>query len=672
VTNPLLADWQTPFALPPFEAIHPDHFPPAFVAAFDAQTVAVRAIIECQEEPGFANTMAALELSGALLRRVSGVFFNLASADTSAELQAIERDIGPRLAAHRGAIWTNPALFTRVRALQAGAAQLADDERQLLSEMLTRFRRAGAELDADKLAEVLRLDEELAILSTRFEQNVRQDANSFELVLESAEELAGLPEFVLATARAEAQRRGHSGKCVFTISRSSITPFLQYSANRSLRQTLYTAYVNCGRNGNAFDNREVIHELVALRLRRARLLGYACHADYMLDDRMAGSSAAVRALLDKVRAPAFAQLAREANDLRELAAGELDELQPWDWWYYTEKLRALRFAMDPAQIKAFFPIEQVRDGAFAVAEKLYGISFRAVADFPTYHEDIDAFEVLDQDGSHLGLFLTDYYQRPSKATGAWMSEFRGASNIGEMVRPLVINCCNFSKGEPTLLDMDEVRTLFHELGHGLHGLLTQARFPSLAGTSVKQDFVELPSQIMEHWAREPEVLRSYARHFETGDPIPDTLIEKLHASESFNTGFATSEYLAACYLDLAWHELKDSFTGDVEAFETRAMADISLPPQIAPRYRSTYFRHIFDGESYSAGYYVYIWAEVLDADAYEAFRERGIFDRSTATAFRRHILEPGGSADPMSLYTAFRGRPPEEDALLNNRGLRVA
>lgn len=669
MSNPLLTAWDTPFGIPPFSKINPSHFFSAFADTMAQQNDTIASICDSADTPTFANTIETLEESGAMLRRVNGVFENLALADTNDKLKAIELDIGPRLAAHEGAIWTNRALYARVQALKSASTDLGEVEKYLLDELLTRFHRAGADLDKEQRAEVLRLDEELASLYTRFEQNVRDDANSFELALETQAELSGLPDFVLDTARAEAENRGHSGQYVFTISRSSITPFLQYSSRRDLREKIYQAYIRCGDNDNHCNNRAVILDIVSRRRRRAQLLGFDSHAHFMLDDRMAQSPDAVRQLLDRLWGPALARLKNEQDDLTSLAGGDIDTLEPWDWWYYTEKLRGQRFDLDAAEVKAYFPLERVRDGAFAVAEKLYGLSFTALQDVPTYHKDIETFEVKDANGEHLGVFMTDYFGRASKAAGAWMSEFRGASKLGSNTRPLVINCCNFNKSSPALLDMDEVRTLFHELGHGLHSLLTQARYPSLAGTNVKQDFVELPSQIMEHWAREPEVLRHYAQHHITNEPIPQRLIEKLHAAEAFNQGFATTEYLAACYLDLAWHELREDPSANVEVFEDNALSAIDLCGPIHPRYRSTYFQHIFTGDSYSAGYYAYIWAEVLDADGYDVFRENGIFDRETATAFRRHVLEPGGTANPMQLYVKFRGREPQEAPLLRNRGL---
>jgi peptidyl-dipeptidase Dcp len=669
LNNPLLCEWSTAFQLPPFELIDARHFPPAFEAVVAGFESRVAAIADCAEPADFSNTIEALELADADLRRVYGVFSNLAASDTNSELKAIERSWEPRLAGLRSAVWTHQGLYARVRQVAHQAGQLPAEQAYLLEELQRRFRRAGADLAPEQREKVLAIDLRLAELCTTFEQNVRDDAQEYALVLKAPEELAGLPRSVLAAAAAEAGRRGLGDSYVFTISRSSITPLLQYAASRELRQQIYEAYTRCGDNSNAYNNRAIVREIVNLRLRRATLLGFASHAEYMLDDRMARHPGAVRELLDRVWAPARERLHREARDLRHIAGDEIDELRPWDWWYYTEKLRAQRFDLDPAEVRAYFPLEQVLAGAFEVVERLYGVHFRALESERGYHPDVRLFEVLDGSGGHLGVFMTDYYQRASKGAGAWMNEFRGAHGLSGGVRPVVVNCCNFSRGDPTLLDMDEVRTLFHELGHGLHGLLTRAPYPSLAGTRVKQDFVELPSQIMEHWARQPDVLKRYARHYQTGAPIPDALIEKLAASEQFNQGFASAEYLAACYLDLAWHELETEFDGDIEDFELAVMQEMGLDAPIAPRYRSTYFKHIFAGDYYSAGYYVYLWAEQLDADAFDAFLDQGIFDPATASRFRQCILEKGGGADPMSLYRAFRGRDPDPASLLRQRGL---
>ena len=654
--------------VPEFDQILSHHYEEAFENGFEEQNSEIQAIIGNREAPTFGNTIEAMERSGELLERVGNVFWNLTSSDTSDELQALELALSPRLAAHNSQIYSDPALFKRVQAITEGDQALDPEASQLLKEIHGSFVRAGAHLSESARERVNEITESLAGLTTRFGQNVLQDVNEFELVVDAAEDISGLPDSVLNAARSEAESRGKPGQYVFTISRSSITPFLQYADSRSLREKLYRAYTDCGTMTT--DNHPVIQEIIECRAERARILGFGSHADFMLDDRMAKTPEAVKGLLDRVWTPCQDKVAKEAQDLQSRIQedGGNFELQPWDWWYYTEKIRQERFDLDEEAVKPYFKLENVRDGAFEVARKLYGIKFEQV-DVPVYHPDVVAYEVTDADGSTIGIFLFDFFMRPSKQGGAWMSEFRGQSNLDEPVRPVIVNCCNFPKSDPCLLGMDEVRTLFHEFGHGLHGLLSKVRYPRLSGTNVKQDFVELPSQIMEHWALEPEVLKSYAIHHETGEPIPDELIKKLKSAQTFNQGFATTEYLAACYLDLAWHQQEGHAPQDVDGFERKAMDDIHKIKMVDPRYRSAYFRHIFEGEHYSAGYYVYIWAEVLDADGFEAFREKGIFDQETARSFRSNILEKGASVPPMELYRKFRGREPDVAPLLKNRGL---
>ncbi len=653
--------------IPRFDLIRFEHYEEAFDRAFDEWSAEIEAVVAEDSEPTFINTIEALERCGGLFQRVADVFFNQTSSATSDELQAMELEVMPRMAAQTSRIYTNLPLFRRVKAVVDGEETLDAEQLQLMQEVYQRFVRAGAELDEAGRASVSEINEQLAGISARFGQNVLKDVASFELVLNESDDVAGLPDSVLAAAKEEGESRGQSGKYVFTISRSSITPFLQFAENRDLREKIYKAYTNAGQM--EVDNKPVIKEIVRLRDARARLMGFENHAAFMLDDRMAKNTGNVRKLLDQVWEPAQRKVAEEAADLQERIQqdGGNFQLEPWDWLYYTEKVRQERFDLEDAEVKPFFLLENVRDGAFEVARKLYGIVFERV-DAPVYHPDVEVYQVTDEQGDLVGHFLFDFFMRSNKYGGAWMSAYRSQSNLDEFEHPVIVNNCNFPKSNPCLLGMDEVRTLFHEFGHGLHGLLSKVRYLSLSGTEVKQDFVELPSQIMEHWAIEPEVLRSYARHFETGEPISEGLIEKLREAGTFNQGFATTEYLAACYLDLAWHEQADG-TEEVESFEATAMADIHKIRMIDPRYRSTYFRHIFDGESYSAGYYVYIWAEVLDADAFESFKSSGIFDAETARSFRENILEKGGTVDPMEAYRAFKGRDPEVAPLLRNRGL---
>ena len=657
--------------IPNFPAIKVEHYREAFDRGFLEQDAEIAAIVDNSDPATFVNTIESLERSGALLRRVSSVFFNLTSSDTTQALQALEREIMPEYTAHHNRITSNTDLFKRIRAVKEYKEVLDEESTQLLTETYRAFVRAGAELDVSERQRVNAISEELAGLLTEFGQNVLKDTNTFEMILDEPEDLAGLPGFVLNAASAEAESKGYPGKYAFTISRSSIIPFLQYADSRELREQIYRAYTGCGTN--SVDNHPIIQRIVKLRAERANLLGFSTHGDFMADDRMAGTTSAVKKLLDQVWTPCKQKVAKEAADLqhRIQAEGNNFELAPWDWWYYTEKIRKDRYDLDEEELKPYFRLENVRDGVFEVAKKLYGITFHERTDLPVYHPDVVAYEVNEDDGNLIGYFLFDFFMRPSKSGGAWMSTFRDQSSMDGHVRPVVLNCCNFPKAEPCLLGLDEVRTLFHEFGHGLHGLLSDVRYESLSGTSVKQDFVELPSQIMEHWAVEPEVLKSYALHIDSGEPMPDELVERLRAAATFNQGFETTEYLAACYLDLAWHGAEAIATADVGAFEERSMRLIDKISMIDPRYKSSYFKHIFNDEDYSAGYYVYLWAEVLDADGYEAFKENGLFDRRTAQSFRDNILTKGGSVEPMRLYERFRGRAPEVMPLLRNRGLLV-
>ncbi|MEP4146209.1 MAG: M3 family metallopeptidase [Halioglobus sp.] len=667
MSNPLLSPLPST-GVPNFPDIQPEHFTEAFDAAFTEQEAEIEAIVGETSPANFENTIEALERSGTTLGRTSSIFFNLISADTNEKLQALDLEIAPRCALHDSRIYANPDLFSRVKDVSGLELQLDEEQSQLLNNTYRHFVRAGAALDENGRQRMEHISEELALLTTQFSQNVLADSNAYELLLEE-NQLDGLPDFVRAAARMEAESRNYPGQYLFTLSRSSITPFLQYSDHRELREAIYRAYTACGQS--MVDNHAIIQEIVALRSERAKLLGYATHADFMLEDRMAKTPEQAQALLEQVWEPCHLKVDEESRDLQALINAEEApfKLAAWDWFYYTEKLRQQRYDLDDNELMPYFQLEKVRDGAFEVANKLYGINFKQRTDIPVYHPDMQAFEAQEADGSSIGIFLFDFYMRPSKRSGAWMSTYRNQSNLDAHISPVIVNCCNFTHSDPCLLSLDEVRTLFHEFGHGLHGLLSNVRYESLSGTGVKQDFVELPSQIMEHWAIEPEVLRNYARHFETGEVIPDELIERLRAAAKFNTGFATTEYLAACFLDMAWHGEKGTEVADIPAFEQSIADQIGNSTVVDPRYKSSYFQHIFSDDYYSAGYYVYIWAEVLDADGFEAFKHNGLFDSTTAQAFRSNILERGGSAEPMELYRAFRGRDPDVQALLRNRGL---
>ena len=673
--NPLLNDWDTPFGAPPFGAIRNADFAPAYREAIRQKQAEVEAIAGSAEAPTFANTIEALDRSGALLDKVSSVFSNLNSAETSEERQAIAREVTPLTTALADEIVLNAALFARVQAVfaQRAALGLSPEQLRLVEETHKRFVRGGASLDAAGQTRLRAVNERLALLQLRFGENVLKETNDFRLVVDRAEDLAGLPAASVAAAAEEASRAGLTGKWVFTLQAPSIWPFLTYAENRELRRALLTGYLRRGDNGGPHDNNAVLTEIAALRGERARLLGYATHADYVLEERMARTPEGVYGLLDRLWAPALERARRELAQLQTLAHADDPNLkvEAWDWRYYADRYKKAQYALDDNALRPYFPLERVRDGAFYAATQLYGITFEARPEAPVYHPEVQAYEVKDLDGSHLGLILLDYHPRPGKRAGAWMSNYRSQRiEDGRDIRPIVVNVGNFTRPTaeaPALLTMDEVETLFHEFGHGLHGLFSRIHYTSLG--SVPRDFVELPSQIMEHWATQPEMLKVYARHYQTGEPLPEELMGRLLAAAKVGQGFATVEYLAASYLDMAWHTLKaGEAPADAGAFERRTLGELGLLPEIPPRYRSAYFQHIFSG-GYSAGYYAYIWSEVLDTDGFTAFREKGIFDRETARSFRVNVLERGGTADAMDMYRAFRGREPSVDALLEHRGL---
>ncbi len=672
--NPLLQEWSTPFGVPPFDQIRNEHYLPAFEEAFAQQRAEIDAIAAETDAPTFANTVEALERSGELLSLVDAVFSNLNSAETNEALQAVAKEVAPLEAALHDDIFLNDALFQRVRTLieSRGTLSLDAEATRLLEETFKEFVRSGATLapkDKERLREINR---ELSVLTTRFEENLLAETNAYKLVIEDRADLSGLPERLVIGAAEAAGEAGLEGKWVFTLHRPSIEPFLDRSDRRELRRQLLDAYLARGANGNEHDNRETLETIATLRAERARLLGYDSHADYVLEDRMAGTPARVREFLERIWTPSLAMSKKEAQALQEtiVADGGDFDLAAHDWRYYTDWIRRERYALDDSEIRAYFPLENVLQGAFTVANRLYGVTFTELDTLPVYHPDVRTFEVKDEDGSHLGIFYADYHPRAGKHGGAWSSEFRPQRmKDGKDVRPVVVNVGNFSKptGDvPALLSLDEVETLFHELGHGLNSLFSRIRYSGLS--TIQWDAVELASQIMENWVLEPEVLKLYAHHWKTGEVIPETLVKKLRDARLFNQGYTTVEYLAACYLDMDWHTLEKAPDLDAVAFEGRAMNKIGLIPEIPPRYRSPYFAHAFAGD-YASGYYGYIWAEVLDADAFAAFQEKGLFDRATATSFRENILERGGTADAMDMWKAFRGREPDVEPLLKRRGL---
>lgn len=668
--NPFLRPWTTPFGAPPFDAIRPGHIAEALERGMAEHLAEIAAIAADPAPPSFANTVAALERAGALLERVEAVFSNLVSSLGGEELERIELDFAPRLAQHAARIALDPALFARIDALhrQRHALALAPDALRLLERRHLGFVRAGARLDAAGKARMAEIGERLATLHARFGQNVVHDEKAWLLPLSEAD-LDGLPDFVRAGARQAAADRGLDGHAV-TLARSSIEPFLTFSPRRDLRQAAYLAWRARGAQAGAHDNRPLIPEILALRAERARLLGYANYADYRLADSMAGSLPAVRALADEVWQAARHRAAAEARRLLEEARqdGVNDALMPWDWAFYAERVRQAVHAIDEAEVKPYFELEAMQQAAFDTATRLFGLRFVERPDVPRHHADVRVWEVLDAHG-HVGLFYADPFARPGKRSGAWMSSLRDQRMLDGPVSPIIVNTNNFARGAPTLLSFDDAETLFHEFGHALHGLLSRVRYPSQSGTAVRRDFVEFPSQIYEHWLAVPQTLQRHGRHCRTGAPMPPALLQRLLAARNFNQGFATVEYTASLLLDLALHTHPDPAALDVEGFEQAELARIGLPAEIGPRHRPAHFQHLFAGAGYAAGYYAYLWAEVLDADGFAQFEAKGDPFEPALAQRLREILAAGDSRDPMQLYVAFRGAPPRTEALLRQRGL---
>ncbi|HEY7246237.1 MAG TPA: M3 family metallopeptidase [Xanthobacteraceae bacterium] len=680
--NPLLETWAGPLGVPPFKRIRPEHFLPAFTAAFAEHAAEVAAVASDPREPSFLNTVEALERAGETLTRVSNVFHVLAQAHTNDALLAAERELAPLRAKHRNKILLDEALFRRIDALhrRSGELALTSEQARVLERYHAMFRRAGAALDPPAKARLAQVSERLATLGTAFAQNVLADEQTHVLELESEDDLAGLPDFVRAAARAAAEERGRAGKHVITTSRSSVEPFLQFSQRRDLREKIFRAWIARGDSSGPTDNKAIIAETAALRQERARLLGYPSYADYRLDDSMAKTPQAVRGLLERVWEPARRHAIADRDALQQLvqAEGRNFELAPWDWRYYAEKLRKLRCDVDEATIKPYFQLERIIEAAFYTANRLFGLSFQRRSDIPVWDEDVRVWEVRDARGRERGLFLGDYFARSSKHSGAWMTSLRDQEKLAGDIRPVIVNVMNFSKaneGEPVLLSFEDARTLFHEFGHALHGLLSDVTYPMVAGTSVLQDWVELPSQLYEHWLEQPEILSQFAVHSHTGEPMPHDLLRRLIAARTFNQGCATVEYVASALLDLDLHE-RMSDNGDrrsdgldIDAFERETLARIGMPREIVMRHRPAHFQHIFGG-GYASAYYSYMWSEVLDADAFAAFEEAGdIFDGATARKLHDDVYAAGGSRDPTELYLAFRGRLPSAEGLLKRRGL---
>ncbi|GIU52729.1 M3 family metallopeptidase [Shewanella sp. KT0246] len=674
--NPFFKPYGTFMEIPDFDKIKDEHYLPGFKAGIAAQKAEIAAIVANPEKPTFENTIEAMEFSGELVTKVASVFYNLTGAHTNPAIQEISKEVSPMLSAASDDILLNDELFKRVKAvyLQKDSLNLNTAKTKLLEDTYKRFTRGGANLSAEDKATLRSLNEQIGKLNLEFGDNLLAETNAFELVIDNKADLAGLPQDIIDSAAATATKRGHDGKWVFTTQRPSITPFLTYAENRELRETIFKGYIERANNDNANDNKKTLAKIASLRAEKAELMGYKTHADFVLEERTAKTPENVYGLLDKVWPAALAQANAEVVEMQKLidSQGGDFKLEAWDWWYYSDQIRVAKYSFNEQQTRPYFSLETTLDGVFYTANRLFGITVKERTDLPKYHPDVRTWEVYDKDGSFLAVFMGDYYVRDSKRGGAWMNSYRQQYNMnGVESKPIIVNVLNYPRptgDEPALLTFDEASTLFHEFGHALHGILSDVEYRSQAGTSVPRDYVEFPSQVMENWMTQPEVLAQFAKHYQTGEVIPQELVEKIQAASKFNQGFATVEYMAATKLDLDWHTLTDNTVRDAAKFEAESLANMGLIKEIAPRYRSTYFSHIFAG-GYSAGYYSYLWSDILGADAFEAFKENGIFDPATAQAFRDNILSKGGSADPMQLYRQFRGKDAGIEPLLRSRGL---
>ena len=675
--NPFFKEWTTPFGVPPFDEIKVEHYVPAVKEGIKQQEAEIEAIVNNADEPTFENTILAFDKSGALLSKVNGVFGPLNSANTSDEMQAVARELSPIITAHYNNVAMNAGLFKRIKAVYDQRNELDFDQEQMrvVEKFYEDFERGGANLSADDQAKLKEINIELSKLYLEFGENLLAETNkNFKMVIDNEEDLAGLPEDVIERAAKDAEKFGETGKWVFTMAKPSWIPFLTFSEKRDLREKLYRGYFMRGDNDNENDNKEIIKKIVPLRDEKAKLLGYDNFAAYKLDVNMAKTPEAVYEFLMELWEPALKMAKQDVKDMQKIIdrEGGNFKLASWDWWYYSEKLRKEKFDLDEAELKPYFSLDAAKNGIFYVAENLYGLKFIKRDDLPTYHEEAEVYEVQEADGSHLGVLFMDFHPRDGKRVGAWSTAFRPASYVdGKRVARIGSMVMNFTRpagDTPALLSFDEVSTLFHEFGHALHGLFADGPYDRTAG-SVPRDFVELPSQIMENWAAEPEVIKVYAKHYETGETIPDELLDKLIKAGTFNQGFITGEYVAASLLDMDYHTTENPEISDVRKFEDDAMNGIGIIPEFLPRYRSTYFSHIFSGDGYSAGYYVYIWAAVLDSDAFDAFKQTGdIFNKEYAAKFRT-LLEKCGSDDGMVIYENFRGQAPSKEPLLRKRGL---
>ncbi|MFZ1288695.1 MAG: M3 family metallopeptidase [Melioribacteraceae bacterium] len=675
--NPFLTEWKTPFGTPPFDTIKSEQYLPAFKEALKIHDEEIQQIINNSEKPNFENTIIALDQSGELLKKVNRVFSAMNESMSDEKIQEISKEITPILTKHDDDINLNEKLFAKVKDVFENKDKLSlNTEQQKLLELYYKdFVRGGVNLDEANKVEFRKINEELALLNLKFGENVLKETNKFELVIEKEQDLEGLPESVISAASETAKEKGKLDKWIFTIQKPSMIPFLQYSKNRELREKIYKAYIMQGDNNDSLDNKNLILKIAKLRLKRANILGYNNHAEYVLEEQMAKTPQNVYDLLNKLWKPALKRATTERDEMQKLinSEGNNFKLESWDWWYYSEKVKKAKYDLDEEQLRPYFQVENVISGVFGLATRLWGIHFEERNDIPKYHPDVKVFEVKEKDGKHIGILFTDYYPRASKRGGAWMDEFRRQhKKDGKMITPVIYNVGNFSKptgDKPALLSIDEINTLFHEFGHALHGLLSNCTYESVAATETPRDFVEFPSQVMENWALHPDVLKTYAKHYKSGEVIPEELIKKLENAKLFNQGFETVEYLAASILDMDWHTISENINIDVDKFEKESMSKIGLISEIIPRYRSTFFRHIFSG-SYSSGYYSYIWSAVLDSDGFDAFVKSGdVYNLDLAGKYRKYILASGGSDDSMELYRKFRGSDPTIEPLLNKRGL---
>ncbi len=673
--NPFFGEYNTPYNIPPFEKIQIADYMPAFEEAIAQHNQEIAAIVNNRAVPDFENTIVALDNSGEMLEKVSYVFSGLYEVVSTPEFQKVGAQVFPMLAAHSDEIKMNEGLFQKIKSVYDNRAKfnLTTPQLRLLEKYYKDFARNGALLSEEKKAELKDINDQLSKLCLQFGDNILKDTNKWTLVVDNEKDLAGLPASSIAVAAEEAKAMGKEGKWVFTLHAPSRLPFLTYADNRDLREKMYKAYTNIANNNDENDNKAIINQILKLRLQKAKLFGFDSFAAYQMDNVMAKTVEDAEELLYKVWKPAVAKAHEEIADMQKYVDnhGGNFKIAAWDYYYYAEKVKKEKFNFDENDVRAYFPIENVRKGIFTMAERLYGITFKEVNNVPVYHPDVKVYEVLDKDGKHLSMFMTDYYARGGKRQGAWMFVYQEANGTKD-VRPIVYNVGNFSKptaDSPSLLTLDEVETMFHEFGHGLHGMLTRTQYKGNAGTNVDRDFVEFPSQLHEHWMLEPELLKVYARHYKTGEVIPDELVNKLIESSKFNQGFVNTELAGAALLDIEWHKLNNGKDVDVAEFEANVSKKLGMPEEIGYRYRSTYFNHIFSSDQYAAGYYTYLWAQVLDCDGYEVFMKEGVFNPETAARLK-HVLESGNDEDPMKLYEGFAGHRPDADALLRDKGLK--